>query len=241
MSAPEKDAPLRSSFASFAKDDAYRVEVERSFDFLGLPHDFFVQAKGIALLDVVQRHLGNPKAFSFLDVGCGVGSMQRYVAPAARASVGIDMSKESIATARSTYPSVEFHSYDGGVLPFTDSTFDVVFAVNVMHHVPPAQWQAFSAELLRVVQPGGIVCVFEHNPYNPLTRLAVFRCEFDADAVLLSNAKLTALLLQAGGEKVESRYILFFPFATRLTRTIENTLRSFPMGAQHYTAVRKGK
>ena len=51
----------------------------------------------------------------------------------------------------------------------------------------------------RVVRPGGLVCVIEHNPLNPLTRsLAVSRCEFDSDAVLL-GASTTRKLMAAGG------------------------------------------
>ena len=239
MSGPTHRAAPRSSFAAFAKDGAYVNEVERSVDFLNVPHEFFIRAKGEALLEIVQRHVGDPSTLSFLDVGCGVGSMQRYVAAAARKSVGVDMSAESVETARATYPGVEFHAYSGERLPFDDGAFDVVFAVNVMRHVPPAQWPAFSQELMRVVRPGGVVCVFEHDPYNPLTRLAVFRCEFDDDAVLLTHRKLLGLLTGAGGVHEESRYILFFPFKASFTAPIERRLKFLPLGAQHCVAVRR--
>ncbi len=37
--------------------------------------------------------------------------------------------------------------------------------------------------------PTGWSCVFEHNPYNPLTRLVVRRCEFGEDARMLRMAR----------------------------------------------------
>ena len=52
------------------------------------------------------------------------------------------------------------------------------------------QLAGFVADMVRVTRPGGLVCVIEHNPLNPLTRLAVNRCPFDADAVLLRSGQL---------------------------------------------------
>ena len=48
---------------------------------------------------------------------------------------------------------------------------------------------AFVAELARVVRPGGLVVVFEHNPLNPLTRLVVSRVTFDDGVRLLRSGE----------------------------------------------------
>jgi SAM-dependent methyltransferase len=115
----------------------------------------------------------------------------------------------------------------------------MTFAVNVVHHVPPQNWQNFLNEMYRVLKPGGIAAVFEHNPVNPLTRVAVARCEFDRDAVLLSHPEVISLFQSSGFEITEEKYIVFFPFKPKIFRRAEKILSWFPLGAQHYTAGKK--
>ena len=67
--------------------------------------------------------------------------------------------------------------YDGEKLPFPDETFDVVLAICVLHHVPVSQRYTFVSEMVRVARSGGVVAIFEHNPFNPLTRHAVNSCQ----------------------------------------------------------------
>ena len=102
--------------------------------------------------------------------------------PRSRASTRRRM--QSGARLRRTRPC-RYEAYDGERLPYDDERFDVAFAICVLHHVRPAERPRFVGELRRVVRPGGLVALFEHNPLNPLTRLAVHRCAFDGDAVLL--------------------------------------------------------
>ena len=107
------------------------------------------------------------------------------------------------------------------------------------HHVPPPDRARFSSELARVVRPGGIVVVFEHNPFNPLTRLAVARCDFDEDAVLLSPRRTVELLEGAGLRSVEQRYVILFPSDRRRLRALERAARRLPLAAQFYVAARR--
>ncbi len=51
------------------------------------------------------------------------------------------------------YPSVQYVSADGLQLPFKDAAFDVVFALDVIEHVPDEQ--KLIKEALRVLRPGG--------------------------------------------------------------------------------------
>jgi SAM-dependent methyltransferase len=117
-------------------------------------------------------------------------------------------------------------------LPYDSGSFDVAFAVCVLHHVDPAARRQFTAELARVTRPGGLTVVFEHNPFNPLTRLAVARCEFDEGVELLRRRELQRLLAPALRE-VESRYLLFVPWRAE---RLERALGGVPLGAQYYVA-----
>ena len=93
--------------------------------------------------------------------------------------------------------------------------------------------------MFRVLKPGGIAAVFEHNPLNPLTRLAVKRCEFDADAVLLNHGKIKGLLKNANLEISKDSFIVFFPFKSSIFRSIEKAIGWLPLGAQQYVVGRK--
>jgi hypothetical protein len=85
----------------------------------------------------------------------------------------------------------------------------------------------------RVVRSGGLVCLIEHNPLNPLTRLAVARCEFDRDAVLLHAGRTRALMADAGLHDIRSDYFLLLPSAAPVARRLERGLSRLPLGAQY--------
>ena len=85
----------------------------------------------------------------------------------------------------------------------------------------------------RVVRPGGAVAVIEHNPLNPLTRLAVLRCPFDEDAVLISRRKAGQLFQAAGLSEIEGEHFLLFPFANAFARKVEGWFSGLPLGAQY--------
>ena len=87
--------------------------------------------------------------------------------------------------------------------------------------------------MVRVCRPGGLIVLFEHNPFNPLTRRAVHGCEFDKDAELLSRRRASRLLADAGISAPRGRYIEFFTRESRLLRGIEARLGWLPLGAQY--------
>jgi SAM-dependent methyltransferase len=219
--------------------DSYRAAVQKSIDFIGQSHDFFTESKADWLLWLLRRHVGDPAGVTALDVGCGVGETDTYLAPVLAELHGVDISGESIALAAERNARVHYRTYDGRVLPYDDATFDLVFAISVVHHVPPEQWDAFAGELARVTAPGGIVTLIEHNPWNPLTRLAVSRCEFDDDAELLRCGHSCRLLAGASLLPVEQRFITFFPWRSRKLRSLERGLGRVPAGAQYLVAARK--
>jgi SAM-dependent methyltransferase len=218
-----------------AYERSYGAAVQSSIDFSGLKHDFFLAAKADLLMAKVATHFGASATPALLDVGCGVGALHSYLRPIFGNISGVDVSAACIETARACNPTVGYDSYDGKRLPFADNVFDMVLTVCVMHHVPPAQWSVFMAEMARVTRTGGLVAVIEHNPWNPLTRLAVARCEFDADAVLLSSGQTQRLMREANLKSVASDFFLLLPTANRVARSLERKLSGLAAGAQYLT------
>ena len=213
--------------------DRYEELVDRSIAFSGRAHSFFLEAKARALLDVIARRVALPGDVRALDVGCGNGSLHAFL-EALGSLDGIDPSEALIAEARERHPGVPYAVADGTQLPFGDGAFDVAFTVCVLHHIEAARRSKFARELVRVTRRGGLVVVFEHNPLNPLTRLAVSRCTFDEDSVLLGRRETRRLLRAAGARPVEQRYSLFFPWGGRPFAAAERALAAIPFGAQYY-------
>jgi hypothetical protein len=81
--------------------------------------------------------------------------------------------------------------------------------------------------------------IFEHNPFNPVTRYIVATCEFDEKAVLVPAHSLMAREIAAGFSNVKRSYIGFFPRMLRSLRSWEPWLSALPIGAQYFTVAEK--
>jgi SAM-dependent methyltransferase len=183
--------------------------------------------------------MGPPLSLSALDIGCGVGATHQYLTGVFRRLAGVDISHAELEIAARANPTVDYAAADGEVLPYSDATFDVTFAICVLHHVEASARPRFISEMARVTRASGLLLIFEHNPVNPLTRLAVGRCAFDEDAVLVKQQSLRGLMKANGLKICEIRYILFFPWRSAVLRRTEGMLRRFPLGAQYYVAARR--
>ncbi|WP_334446602.1 class I SAM-dependent methyltransferase [Bradyrhizobium sp. AZCC 1610] len=221
---------MKELFDSYRSN--YRDVVQSSINFSGLPHSFFMRAKADLLRELIAQRLG-PQKPAMLDVGCGVGSFHPLLRGMVSHLTGIDVSPASIAQARADNRDVAYYAFGGSNLPFDAASFDLVTAICVLHHVVPANWPHFMSEMRRVVRPGGLVCVIEHNPLNPLTRLAVARCEFDRDAVLLGASKARKLMASSGLHEIGTRYFLLLPSEAEPARRVDTTLSNVPLGAQY--------
>ncbi len=235
MTTPAGEVPAPGSTA--AEFDAhaagYQQAVDRSIAFTGRDSAFFARRKARLLGRIAAAH-GRPLAASrVLDAGCGTGTFARALAGQVAELTGVDVSEEMLAEARRLVPAARFVGYDGARLPFPDGAFDLAVAVCVLHHVPPAQRPGFVAELLRVVTPGGLVAVLEHNPFNPLTRRAVDRCPLDEGVELVSAGAVADLLHGAGGRVVRRDHIFFSPFGGPVGDAVDRWCRRIPLGAQH--------
>jgi SAM-dependent methyltransferase len=210
----------------------YREVVQSSIDFSGLPHSFFMRAKADLLRELIAERLG-PERPAMLDVGCGVGSLHPLLRGIVGSLSGIDVSSDCIVQARTENRDGDYRAFDGSHFPFEDSSFDLVTAICVLHHIDPTTRVSFVKEMRRVTRPGGLICIIEHNPLNPMTRLAVMRCEFDRDATLLGVGEVRRLLAAGGLREIGARHFLLLPWETRRARRIEAAFSRLPFGAQY--------
>jgi len=107
-----------------------------------------------------------------LDLGCGTGAFLASVAerhPGLELT-GLDLTRALLTEARRRVPSARLVEGDAEAPPFDDGTFDVVCALNVLHHLHDRQ--AHVAVLARLCRPRG----------------TIFFCTFAADRSLAMRA-----------------------------------------------------
>lgn len=208
----------------------YSQKVDRALSVAGLEHDFFFEAKVRHILEA-RRRLAATAAVRVLEIGCGIGLLTRRLLPLLPDVWGIDPSIASLGMAAS--PGGRLIAADGLHAPFADESFHMVIAVGVLHHVPAGQRDAFLAEAARITRRGGVVLLCEHNPWNPLTRLVVGRCEFDRGVVLLALSEARRRMTAAGLSNIRSSYIHFFPWRGAVWRWLEARLAWLPLGGQY--------
>ncbi|MGO4389122.1 class I SAM-dependent methyltransferase [Microvirga sp. 2YAF29] len=232
MSAPDRQPQEFDAYSN-----SYDDHVNGALAFSGLDVDFFTKVKAAYIEEILSKAFGSAKV-DVLDVGCGIGNYHQLLRPSLNRLCGVDISNESLKTATQRNEQVEYSHFDGTNLPFADETFDAAFAICVYHHVPISSRAALTASVRRVLRPGGIFMIFEHNPRNPLTMKVVNRCEFDRDAVLLKNEEAEGLLSQASFTDVGSRHILTVPSFNKATRVVDQMFGGLKVGAQYYTTGR---
>ena len=90
----------------------------------------------------------------------------------------------------------------------------------------------------RVTKRGGLVTIFEHNPYNPVSQLIVKLSPLDKNVRLLTKSKVNQLFSETGIQTVLQKYILFFPEFMSKLNYLETYMNQWPMGCQYLVAGR---
>ncbi len=115
-------------------------------DTRGLP-----EATMDALTDRLAEGLGPAKAV--LELGVGTGRVAVPLTERGYAMTGVDISEKMLAVLEAKSSTVEARGADATDLPFDDSSFDAVLAVDFFHLV--AEWRRAVDEAVRVLRPGG--------------------------------------------------------------------------------------
>lgn len=132
--------------------------------------------RGFARVNLVRHQVAHIYAMSkirraqrVLDVGCGTGYGSAMVASLAGEVVGIDISEEAVAWARSRLrlDNVEFLVMSATELDFPDRSFNAACSIQVIEHIEDVELHL--SEVVRVLRPGGRFVVATPNrlTYSP--------------------------------------------------------------------------
>ena len=118
------------------------------------------------------------KGARVLDFGCGSGYGTARLAQHAHHVVGVDVAEDAVAHANARYAcgNLNFQTLSpDGLLPFPDSSFDLVTSFQVIEHV--SELQRYVSEARRVLKPDGVFMVVTpdrtrrlfwfQKPWNP--------------------------------------------------------------------------
>lgn len=229
----------QAEFDQFA--DEYHALVDRSIKASGEGPEYFAAYKVQDVRRLWSAEHATKPAPTILDFGCGVAHSLPYFRRAFPDSrfICLDVSPRSLEIASTRFPGLaEFLWFDGKTMPIAAASVDIAFAACVFHHIDHAEHVPILREFRRIVRPDGFACVFEHNPFNPLTRHAVNTCPFDANARLITARQMKRRFRDAGFDVAQAHYRIFFPGLLRRLRPLEKLLTWCPAGAQYYVVGR---
>lgn len=110
------------------------------------------------------RLIPSDKKFKVLDIGCGNGKSTAHLV--GETVIGLDLSESQMVRAKSRFKKAHFIVGDAEKLPFRTNSFDLVVAINLLHHINNPD--KVLKECHRVLKRGGKLLTVDPNFYNPI-------------------------------------------------------------------------
>lgn len=157
-------------------DAAARADAHDAILTAATPDQF--EASGANDAERVRRWLPGSDA-AVLNIGCGVGRVEKYLAPMVGELWAVDVSGEMIARARKRLEGLaNVHLREVGndefLRAFEDGRFDAVFSFLVLQHLEKEDAARYLRDALRVLRPGGIFVGQFPNHLSPEYTRAFF-------------------------------------------------------------------
>ncbi|MFC2093471.1 class I SAM-dependent methyltransferase [Bacteroidota bacterium] len=211
--------------------EEYNDIIEKDLELFGEKNSYFAEYKSKVVKEIL-----NYEPSSILDYGCGIGRNVKYFHDFfTDAEVyGCDISEKSLEIAYNINPQAKFFEINDEEIEKHKGKFELIFVSCVFHHIQPALRNKSIDNIYKLLKNKGTLVVFEHNPYNPVTRHFVNNCVFDEDAILLKPKESLELIKTAGLITQKKNYTLFFPAFLKGLRFLEKYLGFIPIGGQYY-------
>lgn len=221
----------QAEFDRFA--DAYAAQHAENIAITGEGPEYFAEYKVADMAKHAKLHSLDPK--TILDFGAGIGNSVPYFTryfPKSK-QIAADVSSKSLEILRTRFKGAAETVLITDRIPLPDESVDYAFTACVFHHIPEKEHLHWLTEVRRVVRPGGMFVLFEHNPLNPLTVRAVNTCPFDENAVLIRSHEMRKRFIGAGWQSPRKEFRIFFPAFLKQMRPIEPGLKWLPFGGQY--------
>jgi ubiquinone/menaquinone biosynthesis C-methylase UbiE len=121
----------------------------------------------------ILSHLGDVNGKRLLDLGCGAGENSVYFALKGAHCTAADYSpgmvENALKLAAAYNVQIDGRTMNAMELDFPADTFDIVYAANLLHHLPEPL--AALREIHRVLKPGGKLCFWDPLRHNPVINI----------------------------------------------------------------------
>lgn len=154
-------------------------------------------AQFIKLMKLPKAKKYQPKV---LDAGCGNGRMVDFFKQKNLNIdyTGVDNNKKLLAIAKRKHPRIKFQHGDILKLPFPDKSFDSVWCIATLHHIPTSKLQLKALkEFKRVMMKSGYLALTVWNLWQPKYKKYINRKTHEA------------LILWSRGKTVQRFYYAF--------------------------------
>src|SRR5690348_14116873 len=119
---------------------------------------FFFERKLGLLRALYEQYANSTLSASWLDVGCGEGTLLKMSKKYFIEVAGCDVSAGMIGGCEGLNVRQQLSPRE---IPFADKSFDLVTAVCVYHHVELADRPFLTSDISRVLRPKGLFCIIE--------------------------------------------------------------------------------
>ena len=213
----------------------YDKLLEKNLSHYGKDIDYYSEYK-VKLIS--QKIPAQPQ--KILEFGCGIGRNIEYLKqyfPESNTITGSDISKKSLEYAKKQKKNKGVSFLE--INELKNKSYDLIFVAGVFHHIPPEERRETMRVLHSLLAEEGRMFIFEHNPYNPLTRRAVNTCPFDEGVTLLNQREFFKLVEGINLQVVKMRFCLFFPSVLKKLAFLERFIWWLPFGGQYVVEIKR--
>ncbi len=214
----------------------YNPEDPKTYERFRLPNSSFHRDKYARMM----RRIPRDSKQRVLEIGAGTGIYTKFLVKDFNTVVATDADADMCRQTKTLVPEAEAQVADACHLPFKDRSFDGVFGVSILHHVPD-RVQAFR-EVARVLKPGGWFAFCEPNALNPFSLLV--QTYFREPALTFNgmrrDARKAGLFVSDGGE-ILFRSPRVSPVTDRIPgwKFVERAVELVHLGVSVYVSGRK--
>lgn len=228
-----------SEFDAYA--DGYAAGMENPLKkIVGKNPNEFLMPKIHILTELFEYQRTTPRV---LDFGCGTGEMLALLAQAKPewTLIGADISQQMIKEAEKRHLILKQNATFLNIDQAVNGTnkYDVIYASCVFHHIAPGEWVKMLKVIANCLEKNGALVIFEHNPWNPITKWVVNHTEIDKNANLFSAATAGSLIKEAGMYIEKTKHFMYLPPSMAMAGFVDRLLGGLPLGGQYVCVAKK--
>jgi len=211
----------------------YDEDLEKGLVLSGESASYFANGR----VDSVKCYLDskNQRIESIIEFGCGSGNnihfLRKYFPQAW--ICGLDLSSKSMSVCKKRYAADDQISVEEIALHSPPPPVDLVFVNGVFHHIHPEDHGVNLDYIQSILKPGGLLVIFENNPFNPGARWVMSRIPFDQDAVMVNPFHLLKQITSRNFVGSFLNFFFIFPKILAGLRRFEKRFINLPIGAQY--------